>query len=68
VRWVEVVEVEAGPAVGLAEAADVGQAGWAAPRLPGQAATASAPAAGSASRIRWACPATSSSVPNAARR
>lgn len=59
-RWVEVVEVETGPAVALAGAVDMVQAGW--------AATTSALAAGAASRIRWAYPATRKSVLNAAHR
>jgi hypothetical protein len=68
VRWVEVVEVETGPAVGLAGAVDVVQAGWAAPRLPDRAVTVSARAVGTASRTRWVCPATRKSAQNAVHR
>jgi hypothetical protein len=50
VRWVEVVEVETGPAVGLGGAVDVVQAGWAAPRLPDRAGTVSAPVVDTAKR------------------
>ena len=49
-RWVKVVEVEAGVAVALAVAVDVGQDGWVAPLPPGRVATVSAQAAGTASR------------------
>jgi hypothetical protein len=52
VRWVEVVELETGPAVVLDGAVDAVQAAWAAAKLPGQAATASARAAGIASSTR----------------
>jgi hypothetical protein len=52
VRWVEVVEVEASPAVALGGAVDVVQAGWVAPRLPDRAATVSAPVVDTARRIR----------------
>jgi hypothetical protein len=49
-RWVKVVEVEAGVAVALAVAAGVGQDGWVAPLPPDRVATASAQAVGTASR------------------
>ena len=49
-RWVEVVEVETGPAVGLAGAVDVAQAGWVAPGLPDPAGTAFAPVVDTAKR------------------
>ena len=51
-RWVEVVELETREAgVPVAEL-DVGQAAWAAAKLPDQAAIASARAAGIASSTR----------------
>jgi len=52
VRWIEVVEVEIGEAGVLVAEPDVVPAAWAAAKLPGQAATASARAAGIASSTR----------------
>jgi hypothetical protein len=68
VRWVKVVGAGTGPAVVRAGVADAVRAGWAVARLPGRAATASARAVENAKRIRWACPATGKSAPNAAHR
>ena len=66
-RWVKVVEVEAGAAVAPAGAADVGQDGWVAQQPQGLAATASVPVVDTAKRMRQACPATRKSARNAAR-
>jgi hypothetical protein len=67
-RWDKVVDVEADAAAALAVAAGVGRAGWVAPRLPGRAATASAPTAGTKCRTWQASPATRSNAPSAVRR
>jgi hypothetical protein len=68
VRWVEVAEVGTDAVVAPVAVVDVVQAGWAALLLPDRAATVSARAAGTASRTRWACPATRKSARNAAHR
>ena len=67
-RWVQVVAVEASAEVGLAEAVDVAQGVWEAPRLPDRVATVSVLVVGTASRTWWACPVTRKSAPNAAHR
>jgi hypothetical protein len=50
VKWVEVVEVVVGAAAAPVVAVVVDRAGWVAPRLLGQMATAFAPTAGSGCR------------------
>jgi hypothetical protein len=67
-RWVKVVEVEADVAAALVVAAVRGRAGWAVPRPPDPAASASAPTAGTKCRMQWVSLAIRRSVPTAAHR
>jgi hypothetical protein len=60
--------VEADAVLVLAVAADVGRAGWVAPRPPDLAVAVSAPTAGIKSRTSSVSPVTRRSVPSVARR
>jgi hypothetical protein len=65
--WAEVEEADKA-VVDKAAVEAVGRAGWAAPRLPGRAAIASAPIVDIGRRIRWVNPVINKNALSAARR
>jgi hypothetical protein len=67
-RWVEVVEAEVDVVAVPGAAVDVGLVAWAAPRLPGRAATVSVPTVDTESRTSPVSLVTRCSAPSVARR